>query len=421
MTLLRAPKVDFDHHSGDVAADPAGVYAKFRSECPAFWTKAHGGYWVFTRYSDVASALGNDAQYSSARRSDAGGDGSAVSIPKRPSVLQIPMELDPPESTVYRAITSPLLAPKATERLRPAIAERVSWFIDRFIERGSCDLVRDLASPVPASTTIDWLGLEHDDWQMMATTMHNIVARVPGDPEWVKAGEQLRAIYDAVRLVISQRRQYPEDDVISYLTTESIAERPMTDDEILSIIALLIVGGVGTTTSLTSQSLVWLSQHRDQHERLLGDPRHMQTATEEFLRYFTPVQGLARTASGDSELGGCPIRDGDRILLGFGSANRDADVFEAADEVRLDRMPNRHLAFGVGSHRCSGSNLARIMFQEIIKGVLTRMPDYTVDLDALASYPSQGLNSGWQAVPAAFTPAPSLFTELGSNSLGTGR
>jgi cytochrome P450 len=421
VTARRIPTMEFDHHSTQVAKDPAGVYAKLRDECPAFWTESHGGYWVFTRYRDVGDALSDDARYSSARRLDSGGDGSALSIPKRPSILQIPMEMDPPETKPYRDMLNPLLAPKAIERLRPAIAERVAWFIDRFIENGSCDLVRDLASPVPASTTIDWLGLAHDDWQMMATTMHNIVARVPGDPEWVKAGQQLAVIYDAVRQVTSERRKQPADDVISYLTTQHIGGRLITDDEILSIVALLIVGGVGTTTSLTSQSLVWLSQHRDDHKRLLADSKYLQLATEEFLRYFTPVQGLARTANGDSALHGCQIKDGDRILLGFGSANRDPDAFNSPDDVLLDRLPNRHMAFGVGIHRCIGSNLARVMFQETIKGVLSRIPDYAVDMKALRPYPSQGLNTGWQSIPATFTPSPSLDADLGSESLGTGR
>lgn len=119
---------------------------------------------------------------------------------------------------------------------------------------------------------------------------------------------------------------------------------------------------------------------------------------------YSPAQALARTMNGETTVGGCAIHDGDRLLIGFASANRDADVFDDPDSVMLDRFPNRHLAFGIGMHRCVGSNLARVMFEEMILGVLSRIPDYVVDASALRPYFTQGLASGWQQVPTTFTP-----------------
>jgi cytochrome P450 len=408
MTIQRTPAIDFDHHSAEVAKDPAGAYKQLRAQCPAFWTESHGGYWVFTRYDDVGEILGDDEQFSSARRADAGGDGSAVSIPKRPAVPQYPIELDPPEMVPFRRLLNPLLSPAACERLRPAIQRRVLWMIDRFVARGECDLVADLVSPVPASVTVDWLGLPHDDWPRMGETMHNIIARAPGDPAWVKASSDLVDLYDVMRRTIEMRRSHPQPDAISYIVQHDINGSPITDEDALSVVALLIAGGVGTTASLSAQSLVWLSEHRQSHKQLLNDSRFLRVATEEFLRYFAPVQALARTTSGNTEFAGCPMMDGDRLLVAFGSANRDADVFDSPDELLLDRFPNRHLAFGAGVHRCAGSNLARITFQEIVRAVLSRLPDYQVDAGALTPFPSQGLNSGWHSVPAVFTPGQAL-------------
>jgi cytochrome P450 len=418
MTIQHTPTIEFDHHSAEVAQDPAGSYARLREQCPAFWTESHGGYWVFTRYDEVAEILNDDARFSSARRSDAGGDGSAVSIPKRPAVPQYPIELDPPEMFSFRRILNPLLSPAAGERLRPAIQQRVSWLVDRFVERGQCDLVSDLVSPVPASVTVDWLGLPHDTWHQMGMTMHNIIARAPGDPVWARASSDLVDLYDVMRSTIAARKTEPRDDVISYIVQQEIDGQLITNDDALSVVALLIAGGVGTTSSLSAQSLVWLSQHRDCHQRLLSDSRFLRVATEEFLRYFAPVQALARTTRGDTEFHGCPMADADRLLVAFGSANRDSRAFDDPDELQLDRFPNRHLSFGVGVHRCAGSNLARIIFQEVIRGVLTRLPDYRVDTTALEPYPSQGLSSGWQSVPTMFTPTRPLGIDSPATTFG---
>jgi cytochrome P450 len=176
--------------------------------------------------------------------------------------------------------------------------------------------------------------------------------------------------------------------------------------------ALLVAGGVDTTTSLTSQALVWLSENREHHDHLLADRKFLRSACEEFLRYFSPNQALGRTMNGEAEVGGCPIHDGDRMLVGFASANRDEDAFPDADSLLLDRSPNRHLAFGLGVHRCVGSNIARVIFDEVITAVLGRLPDYAIDVSGLEHYHSQGLMSGWKTAPATFTPGPRIGAPL---------
>ena len=131
----RVPIVDFDHHSALVAANPAKIYTELRNTTPVFWSENYGGYWVFTKYAHLAEILTNPDKFSSARRDDAGGPGSSVSIPKRPSREQYPLELDPPRSTAYRKVLNPLMSPAAAERMRPGIHDRVHWCIDQFIER----------------------------------------------------------------------------------------------------------------------------------------------------------------------------------------------------------------------------------------------------------------------------------------------
>jgi len=161
---------------------------------------------------------------------------------------------------------------------------------------------------------------------------------------------------------------------------------------------------VGTTASLVSQTLVWLYQHQDVRTDLIEHPEKLPNAVEEFLRYFSPTQALARTVASDTEFHGCALSKGDRVLLVWASANRDSAQFSDPDALDIERWPNRHTAFGVGIHRCAGSHLGRAMAIELLGQILERMPDYEVRLDLLQPYPHQGTNTGWRSIPATFTP-----------------
>jgi cytochrome P450 len=151
--------------------------------------------------------------------------------------------------------------------------------------------------------------------------------------------------------------------------------------------------------------LWWLEEHPEQRQRLIDEPALMEHATEEFLRVFTPVPALARTATTDVELGGQQLCEGDRVLMSFAAANRDPAVFDEPDEAKLDRFPNPHTSFGLGIHRCIGSNLARSWFQLMLRGVLDRMPDYTIDRGAARRNHSIGIINGFINMPATFTPS----------------
>jgi cytochrome P450 len=155
-----------------------------------------------------------------------------------------------------------------------------------------------------------------------------------------------------------------------------------------------------------TSTLVHLSQHPDQRRRLIKDPSLWETATEEFLRRYPPIRSHARTVTAAVEIGGCPMRPGDRVLISERSACHDEEAFLHADEVILDRFPNRHVAFGLGIHRCAGMHLARLQYRQLVTAVLARMPDYRVDETQLAQYPVQGAVAGWASAPATFTPGP---------------
>jgi cytochrome P450 len=396
--------VRFDHNSQEHSADPVGSYRALREQAPVAWSESHGGYWILSDYSSVFDAARDDDVFSSARTPD-GGEGLSVVIPKTPMVFHIPIELDPPDFRKFRKIVNPITAPAAIVRMAEIVRKHTTQFIDDVIETGRCDFADIIG--VPSLVTVDWLGLPIPDWRRYASAHHAALAAVPGSPEYVHATTvDFPFLHQQMLDTIAARRVTPTEDTISYLVHQSVDDRPVTDEEVFGMVDLLLAGGVGTTSSLVSQTLVWLYQNPDVRQRLIDDPSLLERATEEFLRFFSPTQALARTVAQDAEFHGCPMSKGDRVLLAWSSANRDAAMFERPDEVDIDRWPNRHTAFGIGIHRCAGSHLGREMAHQLLGQILERMPDYVIDVDSLQSYPHQGTNVGFQKIPATFTPGP---------------
>ena len=418
----RCPVVHFDHNSQDHSADPVASYRALRESAPVAWTSAHGGYWVLSDYASVFDAARDDAVFSSARNSS-GGEGLTVVIPKTPMHLHIPIEIDPPDFRKYRNVINPIAAPAAVERQLARIEHYTTWFVDQVIESGECDFAQIIG--VPSIVTIDWLGLPVEDWRRYSSAHHAVLAAVRESREWIQATTvDFPYVSQQMRDTIAARRAEPRDDAISYLVQQQVDGRSLTDEEVFSMVELLIAGGVGTTASLVSQTLVWLFEHQDVRGRLIQQPELLERAVEEFLRYFSPTQALARTVAQDTEFHGCPMRTGERVLLAWSSANRDAADFERPDEIDIERWPNRHAAFGVGVHRCAGSHFGRAMAKSLLGQILERMPDYTIDLSQVERYPHQGTNTGFQRIPARFTPGQRRLanTELGfASPSGRGR
>jgi cytochrome P450 len=251
--------------------------------------------------------------------------------------------------------------------------------------------------------TLDWLGLPVANWREIAHAIHGIPGYANGSPEQLRCRETLAQLHADVMALIGQRREQPRDDITSYLLSKSVNGQPMSDQLVFEMVMLLIFGGIDTTTSLTGSALAWLSEHPGEKQRLLDEPKHLQIATEEFLRYFSPVTALARTVTQPTTIADQQLEAGERIMLPWLAANHDPEIFDEPDTVRLDRSPNRHMAFGVGIHRCSGSNLARRGFQIMLTEVLRRIPDYQVDQAQAQRLPSQGINGGWLTLPATFS------------------
>ena len=398
--------IAFDHHSPQFREDPVGVYEEIRNTCPVAWTDSYDGFWITTRYRDIQRIARDDATFSSARASSPG-EGTAMVIPQGAGLEQYPIELDPPDSRPYRDLINPMLTPEAVEKLVPMIERHTTQAINAFIESGEADLVQALTNPVPTAVTLEWLGFPSDDWKRLAGPVHDIFAAAPGSERARRGGEALGFMADRILELIAARRAEPRDDGISYLVAQCRPNgEPFSDEELLKVAGLLVAGGVDTTTSLTGSTLLHLSTHPEDRQRLIEEPGLIEVATEEFLRAFAPSQSMARTIMADTEISGCPVRRGERVLIPWVAANYDPEVFEDPQRVKLDRNPIGHLSFGTGSHRCAGAHLARAMFRSMITQVLTRLPDYVIDVDRIMQNESVGNQAGWDSLPATFTPGP---------------
>lgn len=396
------PVTNFDHHLPELKEDVIGTFRALRELHPISWSEHYGGFWIVVAKEHVQRIARDPETFSSARPDP---NVCSLTMPPSPSPLPyLPEESNPPEFLRYRQPFNALLSPSAVERMTSRVHGWVHSFVDEFIEAGRCDLAHDLAGPVPACVTLELLGLPVEYWHRYAETLHALPSSAPGSQRLAKAQEGMGQIAAELQAAIAEKRTQPQDDVVSFLIRWGEDGERFTDAELFSMLTLAVIGGVDTTASLTTHALVHLARHPEDRAKLLDDPALLESATEEFLRMYPPAMGHVRTITKDVEIGGCQMRAGERVFMSWAAANVDPEAFPDADRFVIDRFPNRHFSFGTGIHRCAGSHLARLMFKTMLTAVLDRLPDYQIDEDGLIPYPDWSTVSGWDTIPATFTP-----------------
>ncbi len=398
--------VDFDHHSADHAANWPSAFAELRANNPRPWSERHGGFWIATKFKDIVS-IGQRPDFFSAHKDYdpvTGAIAGGISIPAIPGLRGVPNETASPEWDGVRTFINRRFSPRAVEAFRLKAQQFAAALIDDVIETGRFDIVEDFTNPMPALVTMELFGFPLDEWRAFADPFHKIIYTPRDDPEFPNTVRGLDYFRQRVEEVAALRRIEPRDDLLSHFANGSIDGKPLDGETLYNLAFNILAGGVDTTTALTSNTLIHLSRHPEDRERLRSDRALMPLAREEFVRFFSPIHALARNVVEDVEVDGWSFKKGERVLLAYSSANRDPDVFDDPDRVILDRFPNKHIGFGAGMHRCVGSFLARIMFEAMINEVLDRIPDYQVVEEELVVYPTIGNINGWVHIPATFTP-----------------
>ena len=371
------------------------MYAALRDHDPVHHVE-DGDYWVLSRFTDVLAAARDTGTFSSAQGLTFTYDDMRKS--GLGEVAPIVM-LDPPEHTAFRRLVSRGFTPRQVTEIEPAVRAFVVERVERLREAGGGDVVRELFKPLPSMVVAHYLGVPAEDRHRFDRWTEAIVAaNAAGD---LLAAEAVTDLFGYFSQLIDRRRAEPGDDTISELVAAANGEADVPLLQILGFAFTMVAGGNDTTTGLLGGAAELLTAHPDQRRRLLDDPDLIPGAVEELLRLTSPVQGLARTTTAEVAIGGATIPKGRKVMLLYGSANRDPREFGAdAEELDVGRHPSQILSFSFGAHYCLGAAAARLQGRVVLEELLARCPEFAVDTERGAFAPGCFVRR-WETLPFA--------------------
>lgn len=396
MTALVGELDQFDPYDPAFAAEYFDRLAEMRTRCPVAHSDHHGGFWVLTRYDDVRKVILDWESFTSEQ---------GLSIPKTHNALRMPpIEVDPPEQRQWRKLMNHLLTPQILAKHEPGMRRIANELLDPIVERGEGDLAVEFARPYPGTIFFtELLGLPRDELADVLGWTH-VVSFEAASPDLPNA---FASLFQFCAEVLTKRKEQGvrrEDLVDSLVYGDLEGTEPPFERKVAALI-MLIIGGLDTSANLIGNIMNQLARDSALRDQFRDDPQLWREALEEFLRFEGPISGLARTATRDVEIGGKLIRAGDVVLCHYGAANRDPEQFDDPDVLNFGRETNRHIAFGLGVHRCAGSNLARIQIRIALEEILRRMPDIRLKPGADVQW-VRGMAHGVSSLPVVFTPTP---------------
>jgi len=387
---------DFDHTDPTYVADPYPIWDELREKCPIAHSDRYGGTWLPVTHADVA-AIAYDTDHFTSR--------SVVVSEIRPGDDDLPAPIgvappitsDPPFHMGARRLLLPAFGPKKIAEYEPFTRDLCRELLDAIDGKAEVDAAVEYAQHIPLRVIVKMLGFPQDDADLFRRFIHQVLEDVDMSAEerqeLIMHGE-LDAYIDAR---VDEHLSEPRDDLTTFLLEAELDGNKLHPDHVRGTMVLLMIAGIDTTWSAIGASLWHLAQHADDRKRLATEPELMDTAVEEFLRAYAPVT-MARLVAKDFQIDGCPMHEGDWVLLPFPAANRDPGVFPDADRVVIDRAENRHAAFGLGIHRCIGSNLARMELRVALEEWMARYPDFEL-FDSGAVTWSAGQVRGPRTIP----------------------
>jgi cytochrome P450 len=376
---------DWDHTDPAWVADPYPIWEDLRERCPVAHTDRYAGGWFPTTH-EMISSVANDTEHFTSRS-------VVVSHNKFPpnAVAPIggapPITSDPPFHQIARRLILPAFAPGPINAMEPQVRALCTKHLDSLKGRVEIDAGADYAQFISPGVIATMLGFPENDEDLFRDFVHLVLDLVDLSPE--VRGPMFMPMAEYFDKQIQDHIENPRDDFTSYLLNVEIGGEKLAPEHVRGTMVLTLVAGIDTTWSAIGSAIWHLAQNPDDLARLVNEPELMGVAVEEFLRFYAPVT-MARMVKEDLDFYGCPMKKDDWVLLGFPAANRDPDVFEDADKFIIDRALNRHAAFGLGIHRCVGSNLARMELRIAIEEFITRYPRFELsDPDAVTWAPGQ--------------------------------
>jgi cytochrome P450 len=377
-------------------ADPYPIWEELRERCPVAHSDRYGGVWLPVTHEAV-SAVAYDTEHFTSRTVVVSELRPTELVPPAPIGLAPPITSDPPFHAEARRLLLPAFSPKAVAGYEPYTRALCRELLDGMDGREVVDAAVDYAQHIPLKVIVQMLGFPQEDADIFRRFIHMVLEDVGQSPEERLAQFQAGEMDAYIEERIAEHIAEPRDDLTSFLLQAELAGHRLEPHHVRGTMVLLMIAGIDTTWSAIGASLWHLAQHAPDRRRLASEPALMPTAVEELLRAYAPVT-MARMVSHDVELGGRQLHPGDWVLLPFPAANRDPEMFPDAEQVVIDRELNRHAAFGLGIHRCIGSNLARMELRVALEEWMARYPEFTLDDPAAVRW-SAGQVRGPRTVP----------------------
>ncbi len=387
---------DFDHTDSEWVTDPYPIWDELRRTCPVAHSDRYGGTWLPVRHEDIA-AVAYDTEHFTSRSVVVSEVRPGPDDPPAPMGLAPPITSDPPFHALARRLLLPAFSPKAIANLEPLTRDLCRELLDATAGDTQLDAAVDYARHIPLRVIIGMLGFPQEDAEIFRKFIRMVLEDVDQSEEErqeVIVGGEIDQYIDAQ---IAEHQERPRDDLTTFLLEAELDGNKLEPEHVRGSMVLLMIAGIDTTWSAIGASIWHLAQHPYDLRRMVSEPDLMPSAVEELLRAYAPVT-MARLVAEDFELRGCPMKEGDWLLLPFPSANRDPEVFPDAEDVILDRAENRHAAFGLGIHRCLGSNLARMEMRVALEEWLARYPAFELVDPGLVTW-SAGQVRGPRTLP----------------------
>jgi len=366
-------ETDWDHADPAYNQNAPQIWDQLRGTCPVAHTDRYGGAWLPVSHADVSAVARDTDHFSSEGAVLANKPPRDQWISTAPIGGAPPITSDPPFHADARRLLLPAFSPQVVAEWEPEIRRLCNELIDNMGNIDTVDAAVQYAQNIPVYVIARMLGLPLEDSDYFRETVHMVLEEIGAEfGERQGAFEKLDAY---LTMHVQDHIDNPKDDLIGFLLNAKIYDQPLSPEHVVGTIILLMVAGIDTTWSSIGSSIWHLAQHPSDLHRMVNEPELLPTAIEELLRMYAPVT-MARIVSQDAEIGGCPVKAGDSVLLPFPAANRDPEVFPDADKVIIDREENRHVAFGLGIHRCLGSNLARLELRVAVEVFIQRFPKF---------------------------------------------
>ncbi len=373
MSLADVDLCDLDRF---VEGLPFDHFRRLRTEDPVHWNPEPDGgpgFYAITRYKHIKYISRNPSLFCSHFGTNIMDHADEDRVHLEAQLIN----MDPPQHVKYRQLVRRGFTPRKIAMLEPHVRELTRAIVDRVAQKGECDFVTDVAAELPLQVILEMMGVPVEDRHLVFDLSNRLIGF--DDPEFQNTLEDGRKaaaeMWGYAHQMAQQRRGCPRDDLVTAMLDGDVDGEKLSDVEFNNFFLLLAVAGNETTRNAISGGILALIQHPEQRERLLRNPALLPSAVEEVLRWVTPVIHFRRTVTRDLELDGHPLREGQKLVMFYPSANRDEEVFREPDSFDITRKPNPHLSFGVGEHFCLGAHLARLEIRVMFEELLRRLPD----------------------------------------------